>query len=161
MEKEIFSLPLDGLQIKGEVYLPFGRKEKTSPVICLCHGIPSHKSAPGNDGGYPALAEMFAEEGFLVSIFNFRGCGISDGNFDILGWTRDLKTVIDNLYLHPCADNKRFSLMGFSGGAVVSIYVASADPRISCLVSCSSPSDFETLFDFQGPQAIINQFRTA
>ena len=161
MKKESFSLPIDGLRIRGEIYLPAGKKEKSLPVLCFCHGIPSRNTAAVDDGGYPALADMFVREGFLVAIFNFRGCGISDGNFDILGWTRDLQTVVNYLYPHPYADQKRFSLMGFSGGAAVSIYVAGKDSRISSLAACASPADFENLLNLKKPEAIIDQFRSA
>ncbi|MDI6755740.1 MAG: hypothetical protein QME78_15250, partial [Thermodesulfobacteriota bacterium] len=88
MNVEKISWKCDGLKIMGEVYLPDGNKP--SPALVLCHGIPAKIKEP-DDRGYPLLAESFCRQRFIVLIFNFRGAGLSEGNFDISGWTRDLE----------------------------------------------------------------------
>jgi len=51
--------------------------------------------------GLPLLAKTIRNEGFAVVTFSFRGTGISDGNFDIVGWTHDLKAMIDHTWSLP------------------------------------------------------------
>jgi len=70
---------------------------------------------------------------------------LSEGDFDILGWARDLEGALDYLALRPEVDQKRILLMGFSGGAAVSIYVAARRKEIAALVSCASPAEFRDL----------------
>ena len=96
------------------------------------------------------MAERFCLEGFEVLIFNFRGAGLSEGSFDILGWARDLEGALEYLIHRPEVDPSRIFLLGFSGGAAVSIYVAAQRKEISALVSCASPADFQDLITGQG-----------
>jgi len=111
-----------------------------------------------SDRGYPLLAERICHEGFAVFIFNFRGTGASGGNLDILGWTRDLKAVIEYLWTLPEVDRSHLSLLGFSGGAAVSVYVAAQDNRVSPIVTCACPAEF-TLFS-ETPGSLIDHFRS-
>jgi len=151
------TLEVDGLKIAGRLYLPAG--EMLYPTVCVCHGIPARIPDP-NDRGYPFLAEQICQHGFAVLIFNFRGTGVSGGNLDILGWTRDLKTVIDYLCALPEVDRSRFCLLGFSGGAAVSIYVASQDDRVSSVAACACPAEFTFFTQTDNPQSLIEHFRS-
>jgi fermentation-respiration switch protein FrsA (DUF1100 family) len=137
-----FTLKVDGLDIAGQLYLPPG--DMPYPTVCVCHGIPSGIPNPA-DGGYPALAEQICRRGFAVLIFNFRGAGASGGNLDMLGWARDLKAVVDYLMALPEVDKSRLSLLGFSGGAAVSVYLASQDKRVSSVAACACPAEFTKL----------------
>ncbi len=132
----------------GEVYLPSGRT-RTFPALVISHGIPAKVKSP-DDRGYPLLAERFCREGFEVLIFNFRGAGLSEGDFDILGWSRDLEGGLDYLALRREVDPQRIFLMGFSGGAAVSIYVAAHRKEVAALVSCASPAEFRDLITGKG-----------
>jgi len=134
-------------------------KQTAYPAVCVCHGIPAKSPDPG-DKGYPLLAKRICRQGFAVFIFNFRGTGDSDGNFDILGWTRDLKAAIDYLCTLPEVDGSHLSLLGFSGGAAVSIYVASQDKRVSCVVACASPAEFTFFTEVDDPTSVIEHFRS-
>ncbi len=149
------TLLVDGINIEGRIYLP-GRGERTScPAVCICHGIPSGNPAGSDDVSYPLFAERICSEGFAVFIFNFRGTGNSGGNIDMAGWTRDLKTVIDYLSTLPVIDNARITLLGFSAGAAVSVYVASRDRRVSAVIACACPAEFH----FNDPAPLIEHFR--
>ena len=134
------NLEVDDITITGQLYIP----EVDFPaIVCICHGIPSGKPRDPSDGGYPALAERLYNEGFAVLIFNFRGCGDSGGNLDIAGWSRDLGAAIDFLSYQPEIKGHHVALLGFSGGAAVSIYNAAHDERVSSVVSCASPAEFD------------------
>jgi fermentation-respiration switch protein FrsA (DUF1100 family) len=149
-----FTLKVDGLDIVGQLYLPPG--DMPYPTVCVCHGIPSGIPNTG-DGGYPALAEQICQRGFAVLIFNFRGAGASGGNLDMLGWTRDLKAVVDYLVTLPEVDKSRFCLLGFSGGAAVSVYLASQDKRVLAVAACACPAEFTKLGE---AQSLIEHYRS-
>jgi fermentation-respiration switch protein FrsA (DUF1100 family) len=151
------TLEVDGLSIAGQLYLP--GDQILYPTVGICHGIPARVPDP-TDHGYPLLAERICDEGFAVFIFNFRGAGASEGNFDIVGWTRDLKAVIDYLWALPEVDRSRLSLLGFSGGAAVSVYVASQDSRVSAIVTCACPVEFNLFTQSNDRQSLIDHFRS-
>jgi alpha/beta superfamily hydrolase len=148
MKNEKIVWKSENLKIFGEMYLPAG-SPVPFPSLVICHGIPG-KAKGTDDPGYPALAERFCREGFLVLIFNFRGTGASEGNFDILGWARDLESGLDYLSRRSEVDRQRVYLMGFSGGAAVSIYVAAHRKEIGGVVSLASPAEFADLLTSQG-----------
>jgi len=151
-------LDVEGIVISGQLYLPPGRAPY--PVVVICHGIPAHPPHPDDENGYPLLAEKICWENFAAFIFNFRGAGASGGNFDILGWTRDLKAVIDYLYTLPVVDRSRLFLLGYSGGAAVSIYEAAQDKRVSGVAACACPAEFSFIDEVDQPQSVVAHFRS-
>ncbi len=159
MKKKSVALKADNLDLVGKVYFPEAMDEPY-PAICLCHGIPSGQQPSPEDSGYPGLAQRLCAAGFVTLIFNFRGTGQSQGNLDMLGWTRDLKAAIDYLVSLEKVDKSRLCLLGSSGGAAVSVYVAANDPRISSLVTFACPAEFSFLTDKQRAMATIDHFRS-
>ena len=155
--RKIVTLKVDGLEIDGQLYL-LG-SQTPYPTVCVCHGIPDRSPDP-NDRGYPLLAERICREGLAVLIFNFRGTGASGGNLDILGWGRDLKAAIDYLWALPEVDKSHLSLLGFSGGAAVSLYVAAQDSRVSSVITCACPAEFTFFIEVNDHQSIVNHFRS-
>lgn len=151
-----FSLELEGFNLVGEAYVP---RRQPAPALCLCHGIPRGTPPEPGDGGYPLLARRFAHAGFLTAIFNFRGTGNSGGNFDMLGWTRDLQKVMDYLCAMSETKQREIALMGFSGGAAVSAYVAAHDRRVSSLVLCSCPAQFRLAVHRERADLMVTHFR--
>lgn len=147
----------EGVTIRGEIYSP-GKPTHFYPALVICHGIPG-KTKVAEDGGYPLLAERFCRAGFLALIFNFRGTGVSGGNFDILGWARDLEAGLNVLGARPDIDPKRIFLLGFSGGAAVSIYVAARNGNIAGVVACASPAEFRRLVGEKGMESFIENAR--
>ena len=153
-----FTLQVEDISIAGQLYLP-GTKAPY-PTVCVCHGIPSGKPRDLADGGYPALAENICREGFAACIFNFRGCGESGGNLDIFGWTKDLAAIIDYVWSLEETDKTYLALVGFSGGAAVSIYAAAQDKRISHVAACASPAKIDLFNETNDPQSVIGHFRS-
>ncbi|HCP60702.1 MAG TPA: hypothetical protein DIT43_04025 [Dehalococcoidia bacterium] len=159
MLNKAVTLEVDGLRIVGQLFLP-GGGGGLLPSVCVCHGIPSGNPPDPDDGGYPSLAEKLCGEGFAVFIFNFRGTGASGGNLDMPGWTRDLEAAIDYLYALPEVDRSHLMLLGFSGGAAVSVYVAARDRRVSSVVACACPAEFTFSSIAEGPRAVVEHFRS-
>ncbi len=146
----------EGIRLYTELYLPPGKPP--FPAVCICHGIPAHAPDP-TDRGYPLLAETISREGFAALIFNFRGAGLSGGNFDMLGWLADLKAVLDYLFARPEVDTGLVNLLGFSAGAAAAICTAAADRRVLSVLSCASPAEF-TLFNESNVAEVIAHFRS-
>jgi len=155
MDKRDISFEVEGFRLLGRVYIP---EQQPSPAICLCHGVPRGTPTPG-DGGYPALAQRLCRAGFVTLIFNFRGTGDSGGHFDILGWTRDLEIVLDYLCTMSEVDRGKISVMGFSGGAAVSVYVVAKDHRVFSLITCACPTKFRFAADAERAKSAIEHFR--
>ncbi len=159
MVSKIVALEVEGIKIAGRLYLPGEGNQPPYPTVCICHGIPA-RIPDSSDRGYPLLAEKVCRQDLAVLIFNFRGTGSSGGNLDILGWSRDLTTAIDYLCSLPEVDKSRLALLGFSGGAAVSVYVASQDKRVSSIVTCACPAEFTFLTEVDKPQSVIDRFRS-
>ena len=156
MEVREIRLKADGLELVGELHVPSGNQ--AHPTLCICHGIPATPPDPA-DKGYTLLAERFCHAGFTTLIFNFRGTGRSEGNLDVLGWSRDLQAAIDFLHCLDEVDKTRLCLLGFSGGAAVSVYTAAQDPRVFTVVTCACPADFHSLSEKETPLDTIRRFR--
>jgi alpha/beta superfamily hydrolase len=156
MEVKEIHLKADGLELVGELHVP--SRDRVHPALCICHGIPAAPPDP-TDKGYTLLAQRFCNAGFITLIFNFRGIGKSEGNLDILGWSRDLQAALDFLYDLKEVDKTRFCLLGFSGGAAVSVYTAAHNPRISSVITCACPADFRSLRQRETPLDSIKRFR--
>jgi putative redox protein len=156
MDITVVRLKTDGLNLAGELYIP--SRSNAHAALCICHGIPAALPDP-TDRGYALLAQRFCFAGFVTLIFNFRGTGKSGGNLDILGWTRDLQAALDFLYNLKEVDKTCFCLLGFSGGAAVSVYVAAHDARVSLVVTCACPADFRSLPQRETPLDTIQRFR--
>jgi dipeptidyl aminopeptidase/acylaminoacyl peptidase len=156
MDVQEIRLKADRLELTGELHIP--SRDKVHPALCICHGIPAAPPDP-TDKGYTLLARWFCRAGFITLIFNFRGTGKSEGNLDILGWSRDLQAALDFLYSLEETDKARVCLLGFSGGAAVSVYTAGHDPRLSLVVTCACPADFRSLRQTETPLDAIQRFR--
>ena len=156
METKEIRLNSSGLKLAGELFIP--SKDKIHPALCICHGIPATPPDP-TDKGYTLLAQRFCQAGFATLIFNFRGTGRSEGNLDILGWSRDLQAALNFLYSQKEVDKVHFCLLGFSGGAAVSVYAAAHDPRVSLVTTCACPADFRSLTQRETTLDTIQQFR--
>lgn len=158
MFKRDIDFRVDGSKLVGEVYVPQDAPAGKLPALCLCHGIPARLPVP-EDQGYPSLARSFCKLGIITMIFNFRGAGLSEGNFDMVGWTRDLSGAVDSLSGLPEVDQEHLFLMGFSGGAAAAVYVTAADPRVKALVSCACPTRFTMVESREGLAAFLKQAR--
>jgi len=151
---EITSVELlsDGTKIHATIYKPTEVVGKL-PAIAMAHGW-------GGEASYLASpARRFAEAGFFVLVFDYRGWGKSDsrlvqkknvttGNYEMVAYkglvdpldqAEDYFSVVNWLATDHRVDSARIGLWGtsWSGGTVV--YVAARDSRVKALVSQASP----------------------
>ncbi len=128
--EEVYFPSRDGLRLHG-LYLA-GRD---SPALLLCHGY------------YRSLAEPFSlgcelnRLGYHVLLFDFRGCGLSEGRFTTLGYreAEDVLGAVD--YLGSRLGERPLGVLGISMGAVAALRAAPNCPAIAAIVADSAYAD--------------------
>ena len=102
---ENISFEADGLKLKGVLHSP---DDKRSPVVIGSHGLYSNSSSPKQI----ALAEHCNRSGIAYFRFDHRGCGSSEGEFDLVtsleARCQDLMAAVETL-------NKRIDTRGCLG----------------------------------------------
>jgi len=141
---EEFQINLVGIQIRAWLYLPEPKYRKLLPVVILSHGIPGSVPDP-EDEGYIPVIKSITSQGFCCVFFNFRGCGLSEGNIDMEGWYEDLLSVLDRVYNIPGIDPSSIHFLGFSAGGSVAAKVAAFEDRVKSIMLMSAPSDFSEI----------------
>ena len=106
--------------IKGAFYPAVGAH---SPCMIICHGMPAGpkssefaKDDPTDELSYEEIAQLFADLGIATVIFNFRGTGLSTGDYHPLGWVADLESVLAWVVSRPEVERERIGRMGWSRG---------------------------------------------
>jgi dienelactone hydrolase len=146
----------EGTRLTAELFSLESLAGKKLPTIIMCHGWGGTAAALRPD------AVVFAQAGYLVVTFDYRGWGASDGRVilarpapegrgnkgrftaevievreivDPLDQTTDLLEVIHWVQKEPRCDTERIGLWGssYSGGHVV--YAAARDARVKATVS--------------------------
>jgi uncharacterized protein len=103
--------------------------------------VPSENGAavvlsPGRRGPL-AHARLLAEHGYGVLLFDRRGEGESDGDFNAYGWggDADLKAAVDFLARRGDVDPQRIGGLGLSVGGEMLLETAAEDTRLRAVVS--------------------------
>jgi dienelactone hydrolase len=145
----------EGTRLTAELFSLESLAGKKLPTIIMCHGWGGTAAALRPD------AVVFAQAGYLVVTFDYRGWGTSDGKLilakpaperrgkgrftaevmevreivDPLDQTTDLLNVLHWVQKEPRCDTERIGLWGssYSGGHVV--YAAARDARVKATVS--------------------------
>lgn len=123
----------DGVALRGWLYRP-DDGDGPHPVIVMAHGFSATKEMH-----LEAFAEVFADAGFAVLVYDNRNLGASDGEprGEIDPWqqVRDYRTAITWVSGRPEIDGLRVGVWGssYSGGHV--LVVAAQDRRVRCVVA--------------------------
>jgi len=117
---------------------------KGAPVALVLHPHPLYGGTMNNKIVY-RLYHIFAQNGFSVLRFNFRGVGKSQGKYDEgLGELTDAATALDWLQLQN-PDAPTCWIAGFSFGAWISMQLLMRRPEIEGFAAISPPAN---LYDF-------------
>ena len=157
----------DGTRLSGVLLYPKDRKEgEKLPAIVLCNGWGGTKAFLMRSG----IAPRFAEAGYVVINYDYRGWGDSDSRLVVRGKmpkpdkdgyvtakAQAIREVVDPVdqqddidaavsYVHgePMVDKDRIGIWGTSFGGGHVIYRAAHDGRIACVVAQvgSMPDDW-------------------
>jgi len=119
-------------------------EDKNSPVALVLHPHPKHGGTMNNKVVYN-LFKGFANNGFSVLRFNFRGVGRSEGEFDSgIGELSDAATALDWLQIQN-PDATSYWISGFSFGSWLSMQLLMRRPELEGFVTVSPPAG---MYDF-------------
>lgn len=115
--------------------------EPSPPSLVLCHGFPVRgREATSSGLSFPELAHRIAQTvGWRVLSLNFRGCGLSGGDFSMGGWRDDIGSAVDHLVGLGSND---VWLAGTGTGAGLCLVSAAGDPRVRGCAALAAPADF-------------------
>ena len=125
-------------QLAGTIVAPTpgsGRR----PGIVLVHPSGDQSRARWE---YRGWADFFARRGFVVALYDKRGCGLSRGahwgdDEDFSGLTDDALAAVELLRGRPDVDPERVGLCGGSQAGWVMLLAASRSPEVAFLVATS------------------------
>lgn len=118
--------------------------QKNAPVVLVLHPHPLYGGTMNNKVVY-RMYHTFAQNGFSVLRFNFRGVGKSQGKYDEgIGEMTDAATAMDWLQLQN-PDASTCWISGFSFGAWISLQLLMRRPEIEGFLAVSPPAN---LYDF-------------
>jgi putative redox protein len=131
-----------GLQLARYLAVPAGRNDGL-PGVILCHGFPIGPLDARQSGlTFPELIDRIAnEQRWAAMMFNFRGCGTSEGDFSLQGWVDDLRAAIDHLIAEAAPTG--VWLVGTNTGGALTVCAAADDPRIRGLALLGPRADFD------------------
>jgi len=125
------------IRLHGEIRIP---DENPSPGLVICHGMSKHGFHATQL--YRKFAETACENGFTSLLFDFRGCGKSEGKFDYgLGEQQDVSCAISYLVSRPEVISEKIFVAGHSLGGAVALYAIQNEPKVKGLVLWATPSN--------------------
>lgn len=124
----------DGLTLQAWLLMPPAEKRReTMPTVVAVHGYGTCR------WDILERCASFARAGYMVFVYDQRGCGDSEGDYSSGGvkeW-RDCLLAIQQALHRPEADEKRLVLYGFSMGSVVAILAGASDKRVDAIIADS------------------------
>jgi len=126
------------LQLEGVFHRAPG-EAAPRPGVVVCHPHSLH----GGSMGVPvitAIARELVERGMVALRFNFRGVGLSEGQFGGgVAEVADAAGATEYLMARENVDPQRVYLMGYSFGASVGLRHVETDARIAAVVALCLP----------------------
>ena len=115
----------DGVTLSGW-YIP----SKNKAAVILLHGYGANRSE------MRPRAEMLAQHGFGVLMYDMRGHGQSGGNQRTFGWTdvNDVIAALNCLHTRSDIDPTRIGILGFSIGGQVAVRAAAQTDDIRAVI---------------------------
>jgi len=139
--KDFDILNRQGIIIKASFIEPEedSRPFDEMPVVIYLHGNSSSRLE-----GIKIASELFRRN-INLFVFDFAGCGLSEGEYISLGWNEkdDLRTIVD--FVEKLPGVSKIALWGRSMGAATALLYTHTDKRISAVCFDSPFSDFSQL----------------
>ncbi|MCY3925960.1 MAG: alpha/beta hydrolase [bacterium] len=112
------------------------------PAVVICHGLPAAPGGAATAGrSYHVLADRIAVEmGWSALVLNYRGCGLSEGDFSLLGWVTDVRAAVE--FVAARTRTRGIWVAGFGTGGAVAIRAVAGAPAAAGAVSVGAPADF-------------------
>lgn len=157
VEKRDVTIFSDGVRMAGDLYLSEGLKpDEKLPAIVICAGTAGTKRGAGG-----RIGPIFAQDGYVVLAFDYRGWGDSDSKLitlekqprpdakgevemkaravrwqmDFADQAMDIRAAISFIAGEPNVDKDRIGIWGTSYGGGLVTWTAGNDPRVKCTVA--------------------------
>jgi len=134
MTEEKITFRSDTIRIEGLLCVQGGERGAV-----ITHPHPSYGGSMYNQV-VETLTAVYQEKGFSTLRFNFRGVGLSEGDYDQGdGETEDVRAAVRYLYERGKSD---LDLAGYSFGAWVNAKIIDSEPSIKRIIMVSPPVAF-------------------
>lgn len=123
------------LRLEGVLSLPKGKSP--FPALIVCHPHPLYG---GHMDNYvvEAICAQAEDHGLAWLKFNFRGVGLSAGNFaEGIGEKEDARAAVSYLANHESIAAERIGICGYSFGSWVAFQLAVEEPKIKAVAGIS------------------------
>ena len=143
MQSRIVNFYSDGFRLEADYYTPSPDKTAQRAAIVLCHGFGGKR-----DDMLPIYAQKFAQAGYAVLAFDYRGFGTSEGERGRIipqEHVEDIRCALTWLETQNDVDSDRLGVWGTSNGGAHIVYVAGIDTRVKCAVGQVGFADGRTL----------------
>lgn len=130
-----------GSAISATLFLPDPAPSSSVPAIVVCNGF------AGTKADKEPVARPFADTGYAVLTFDYRGWGESEGEPGAvvpLEQVDDIRNALSFLETRPDVAADRMGLFGISFGGGNATYAAAVDRRVAAAVSFSGVGDGES-----------------
>jgi len=143
MEEVFVTFQSEGEKMAGMLHVP---DTIPAPAIVFCHGFTGNRIEIHRL--FVHAAREFCKNGFTVLRFDFRGCGESEGSYEsitISDEVKDLRSALDWVSGRKEVSVERIGVVGLSLGGVVSILTAAEDERVKAVCTWSSPGNLREM----------------
>jgi uncharacterized protein len=148
--------PCGSLILEGLCYYPDGAGP--FPAVILCHPHPLYGGSMDSDVILTCASDL-VDRSIIAFMFNFRGVGLSQGEFgDGIGEQDDVKAACSWIEAQKETSKGKIGLAGYSFGAMVGLTVACDDGRIKGLALISpalQPQQYADLQKCRIPKLLI------
>jgi fermentation-respiration switch protein FrsA (DUF1100 family) len=150
----------EGLKCSGLLYKPkIEQQANQLPAIVMAHGLSGVK-----EQALPQVAEIFAQNGFVTLVFDYRFFGGSEGEprnqVFPLEMVEDYRNAVTWISELPEVDSERIGIWGTSLSGGIVLYTATFDRRVKAVVA-QVPAIFNPVISFgRNPAAWDNDSKT-
>jgi fermentation-respiration switch protein FrsA (DUF1100 family) len=124
----------DGVTLRGWLYRPDGASDVEGPAVVMTHGFSATRAM-----GLDRYAEVFADGGLTVLVYDHAGLGASDGEprqvIDAWRQARDYRVAVSWLASRHDVDASRIGVWGSSFAGGVALVVGAVDRRVRAVVA--------------------------
>jgi len=157
MNEKHISFDCDGLELEGILHIPKG--EPPFPAVVVCHPHSLYGGSMRNNVVL-AICEALEEASIAALRFNFRGVGMSDGEFaEGVGEQDDVVAALAFLGSLSEVDSDKIGLAGYSFGTKAALPVALRNDKVRAVALVSpflSDTYWEQLKSYVNPKIFIS-----
>lgn len=162
MTTQSVTFQVDKNELSGVFHFPQIINHEQQPAIILVHGFVGSKV--GEHRLFVKASRYFASRGYIVFRFDFSGCGESDGDYEDVTLTKQIKELQSAIHYvanHPYVNRESITVIGHSlGGAVSSLTVPHNDHIQRLVLWSPVAKPYENITAIIGENAVKESFMT-